>query len=86
MPRVGIRPSYGDDKDGVLLDGVTEGTPADRAGLKGGDRIVEVAGQPVKNLELYMTILAAAAEKKGQPVEFGVLRGGKKLTIKLIPE
>ncbi len=47
-PRLGIKPDYGDDKEGVLLSGVAEGEPASRAGLKAGDRIVEIAGQPVK--------------------------------------
>src|SRR5262249_55844308 len=37
-PRLGIRPTYGDDKEGVLLSGVTEGTPAAKAGLREGDR------------------------------------------------
>jgi len=32
---------------GVLLRGVTEGSPAYRAGLRGGDRIVEVRGEAV---------------------------------------
>src|SRR5262249_12688508 len=58
IPRLGIRPSYGDDQEGVLLDGVSDGGPAEKAGLKGGDRIVEVGGQQVKNLEAYMTLLA----------------------------
>lgn len=32
---------------GVLLRGVTEGSPADRAGLRGGQTIVDVRGRPV---------------------------------------
>ena len=32
---------------GVLLRGVTEGSPADRAGLRGGQMIVDVRGRPV---------------------------------------
>ncbi len=84
-PRLGIRPSYSDDKDGVLLDGVTEGGAAAKAGLKEGDRIIEVAGKPVKNLETYMVVLAASY-KKGEPVELGIVRAGTKMIVKVTPE
>src|SRR5207253_9227294 len=80
-PRLGIRPSYSDDKEGVLLDGGSGGGPAAKAGLREGDRIIEVAGKPIKNLETYMVVLGASY-KKGEPVELGVLREGKKMTIK----
>ncbi len=33
--------------EGVLVRGITENSPADEAGLRGGDSIVEVRGQPV---------------------------------------
>src|SRR5262249_898619 len=84
VPRIGIRPSYGDDGEGVLLDGVSDGGPAAKAGLKEGDRIVEVAGKPVKNLEAYMTLIRA--QKKGGGIELGILRDGKKMTVTVTPE
>jgi hypothetical protein len=79
-PRLGIMPSYGDDKEGVLLEGVREGTPADKAQLKEGDRIVELDGKAVKNLEAYMVLMAG--HKKGDAMEIVVLRDGKKVTLK----
>jgi hypothetical protein len=82
-PRLGIQPSYGDDKEGVLLDAVVEGGAAAKAGLKGGDRIVEIAGKPVQNLESYM-VLIAASYKKGEPLELGIQREGKKLNVKVM--
>jgi hypothetical protein len=78
-PRLGIMPSYGDDQEGVLLSGVSPGTPAAKADLKEGDRIVELAGKPVKNLEAYMALMAG--QKKGDWLAVGILRGGKKMTI-----
>jgi hypothetical protein len=84
VPRIGIRPSYGDDGEGVLLDGVTEDGPAAKAGLKEGDRIIEVGGKPVKNLEGYMTLIRN--HKKGDSVELGVLRNGKKMSVTVTPE
>jgi hypothetical protein len=84
-PRLGIMPSYGeDDKEGVLIGGVGANGPADKAGLKEGDRIVELAGKPVKDLRAYMVIMAG--QKKGQEMTVGVLREGKKLTIKIKPQ
>lgn len=81
VPRLGIRPSYSDDKEGVLLDGVSDGLPAAGAGLKAGDRIVEMGGQAVKDLEAYMKLLPAAV--KGDSVEVVILREGKKVPIKI---
>jgi hypothetical protein len=80
-PRLGIMPSYGDDKEGVLLEGVSKDMPAEKAGLKEGDRIVEIGGKHVKNLEVYMVLMAA--HKKGDIVEVGFLRDGKKESAKL---
>jgi hypothetical protein len=82
-PRLGIRPSYSEDDEdkGVLLEGVADGEPAARAGLKAGDRIVELAGKPVKNLQSYMEVMGG--QKAGGTLEVGVLRAGKKLTIKV---
>ncbi len=84
VPRIGIRPSYGDDQDGVFLEGVVDGGPAAKAGLKEGDLIVEIAGKPVKNMEAYMTVMRA--QKKGEPIDMGVLRDGKKLFFQVKPE
>jgi hypothetical protein len=80
-PRLGIRPSYSDDGEGVLLEAVSEGLPAARAGLQKDDRIVEMAGKPVKDLETYMTILYG--QKKGDTIEVVVVRNGKKVPVKV---
>ncbi|MFL5243275.1 MAG: M28 family peptidase [Gemmataceae bacterium] len=80
-PRLGIMPSYGDEKEGVLLEAVSKGAPAEKAGMKEGDRIVEIGGKPVKNLEVYMVLMAS--QKKGDTVEIGFLRDGKKEAVKV---
>jgi Zn-dependent M28 family amino/carboxypeptidase len=80
-PRLGIRPSYGDDGDGVLLEGVQGGGPAAQAGLKEGDRIIEMAGKPVKNLQTYMEVMSG--QKKGGTLEVRIIRDGKKMTVKV---
>ncbi len=42
---LGTIPNYADSSDGMLLDGVRDGSPAAKAGLKAGDKIVKMAGQ-----------------------------------------
>jgi hypothetical protein len=83
-PRLGIRPSYGDDQEGVLLEDVIGGGPADKAGLKGGDRIVDIGEKPVKNLEAYMSLLAG--HKKGDALKLVIVRDGKKMNVEVKPE
>jgi hypothetical protein len=85
VPRLGFAPSYGDaEGEGVLVDDVTEGGPAAKGGIKKGDRIVEVAGKPVKDLEGYMSVMGA--QKRGEDLEVTVLRDKKKVTLKVKPE
>jgi len=83
-PRIGIRPDYGDEKEGVLISGVIEGGPASRAGMKGGDRIVEIGGKQAKDLQTYMVLMSRF--KKGDKVELGVVRDGQKMSITVVPE
>ena len=44
---------YSDDAGGAAVATVTKGGPADKAGIKDGDVIVEVDGVPVKNMVAY---------------------------------
>ena len=80
-PRLGIQPTYPEDEKGVLLSGVADGGPAAKAGLKGGDRIVEMAGKPVKKLEDYMEVMST--QKAGNTLDVVIERDGKKTTVKV---
>ncbi len=84
IPRLGVMPSYGDAGEGVLLNAVTEGGPAAKAGLREGDRIIEIAGKPVRDINAYMGLLAT--QKRGSAIDIGFMRDGKKLTFKVAPE
>jgi S1-C subfamily serine protease len=68
----------------VKLSGVRGGSPAEKAGLKGGDVIVDLGGQKIANIYDYTYALDAA--KIGQPVKLGILRGGQPLSLTVIPE
>jgi S1-C subfamily serine protease len=84
-PTLGIMPAYSeeDKQEGVLLDGVRPGGPAEKAGLKTGDRITAIRDMPVKNLQNYMTIMGGV--KRGDKLELTIVRDGKtlKLTVPL---
>lgn len=81
---LGTIPDYATEVAGVKLSGVRGGSPADKAGLKGGDVIVEFGGQKVVNIYDYTYALDAV--KIGQPVNLVVLRDGKKVELKVTPE
>jgi len=80
---LGTIPNYSDSGDGLLLDGVREDSPAAKAGLKAGDRIVKLAGRDVRNVYDYTYVLGEM--KPGQEYEVEVMRGTERLTMKLTP-
>jgi TolB protein len=65
---------------GVLLGDVRAGGPADRAGIRGGDRIVEMAGTRIENL--YDMTYALQDHKPEDTIDVVVLRDGKRLTLR----
>ena len=69
------------DVTGVRLSGVRAESPADKAGLKAGDIIVELGGKPVKDLYAYTDALYA--HKPGDTVDIVVLRGTERVTVKV---
>lgn len=68
-------------KEGVLITGVLQGGPAQQAGVRPGDVVVEVAGRPVKST---VQLLNAVAElKPGSEAEIGVQRGDESVPLKV---
>ena len=80
---LGTVPDYGGDIKGVLLSGVRKGTPAEKAGIKGGDVIVGLAGRKIENI--YDYTYAIEALKIGQKVKIKVKRGDKVLELDIVP-
>jgi len=70
--------------EGVKLSGVRGGGPADKAGVKVGDVVIELAGQKITNIYDYTHVLAAL--KVGQPVGIVVVRGNERVTLTAVPE
>lgn len=74
---LGIIPDVTSSKNnGLGVDGVREGGPADRGGMKKGDRIISMNGEDVRNIYDYMGRLAKL--KQGETATVEVLREGKK--------
>ncbi len=65
------------DHDGALVAAVMENTPAQKAGLKAGDLIVNINGKKIKSIrDLTREVAAAGPDKK---VSFKVIRDGAEI-------
>jgi hypothetical protein len=80
---LGTIPNYAESNDGLKLDGVREDSPAAKAGLKAGDRIVKMAGREVRNV--YDYTYALGEMKAGQEYEVEAIRGSETLKLKITP-
>jgi serine protease Do len=65
------------ERDGLLVRGVDDGSPAQRAGIAEGDLIVEVAGKPVTDADDLVGAITAATT----PYDVRVVRGTEERTI-----
>ena len=81
---LGTIPNYADSNDGLLIDGVRDDSPAAKAGLKAGDRIVKIDTREIKNVYDYTAALGEM--KAGDEYVVEVVRGTERLTLKLKPE
>ncbi len=79
---------------GVLVESVEKGTPADKAGLRGGDAEESIDGRPIllggdiiekingKSVETWEDLLTAiSGDKPGKKVSIELIRDAKKLTV-----
>lgn len=80
---LGTIPSYAESTEGLKLDAVREGSPAEKAGLKAGDVIVRLAGREVRNVYDYTNALGEM--KPGQEYEVELLREGQRLKLNIVP-
>jgi aminopeptidase YwaD len=81
---LGTVPNYSDQSDGLKLDGVRPGSPAERAGLRAGDIVVKLGKMPIKNV--YDYTYALGEMRGGEEVEAVIRRDGKEMTVKITPE
>ena len=82
---IGTIPAYGQDESvaGVKLRGLVKGAPADKAGIEEGDVLVGLAGVEIKTIHDFMSALCGL--KSGGATEMIVLRGGKRMSLEVVP-
>jgi hypothetical protein len=81
---LGTIPDYSPTEvSGLRVAGVVSGGPAERAGLQGGDVIVELAGRAVENIYDYTYALNTA--RIGVPMAVVVRRGGEHVRLTVTP-
>jgi RIP metalloprotease RseP len=90
---VGIPVSGADVRDSVaaavgvyippIIDSVFQGSPAARAGLRGGDSVVSVDGTPVQT---WPQLVGRISGAPGRDVELDVARGPERVRVRVRPE
>lgn len=78
---LGIMPDYTFSGNGVKADGVTEGRPAAKAGLKAGDVVLQLGDFPCTDVQAYMTALSKF--KKGDTTTLKYQRGNDTFTVEV---
>ena len=80
---LGTIPDYAAEAEGVTLQGVRDGGPAAKAGVKAGDIIVELGGKKIRNVQEYTAVLGDL--RPNVLIKMIVLRGADKLTLNVTP-
>ncbi|MFN3344780.1 MAG: M28 family peptidase [Chloroherpetonaceae bacterium] len=75
----GSIPNYSEEVEGVLLDGVREGSVAEKAGLKAGDIIVKMGNKDIRNVYDYTDAIKNL--KPGDTITVVVKRSGETLSL-----
>jgi hypothetical protein len=78
----GTVPAFGSDTPGYTIGQVVAGGPAARAGLRDGDLLESLGGEPVTDLGTFTRALRAHAP--GDPVEVVVRRDGRSLSFTIV--
>lgn len=71
-------------KTGAVIETVTPDSPADKAGMKAGDAIVEFDGERVRSV-MHLTRLVQETPA-GRSVAAVLMRGGQRVTVNVTPE
>jgi regulator of sigma E protease len=67
----------------AVVGGLEPGSPASKAGLQPGDRVLEIDGKAVATWEDFVKLIQASP---GRPLNLLVERGAERLKIEVIPE
>ena len=78
---LGIMPDYTFSGEGIKADGVSDGKPAQKAGLQAGDVIIKVDEWKVTDMKSYMKILSEEKLHKGYTTTVTIKRNNEILTL-----
>lgn len=78
---LGVIPDYLFDGKGMRIDGVSEGKPAQKAGLQKGDIVVQLGDSTVVDMMSYMRALSVF--NKGDKTKATVKRGQKSVAVEI---
>ncbi|MGF1581855.1 MAG: M28 family peptidase [Gemmataceae bacterium] len=82
--RLRFAPDYAyQGSDGMRISFVVPGGPAAKAGLKAGDRIVEIQGERIRSVSEYSTVINK--QPKGTVLTIKFIRNKKEMTVKASP-
>lgn len=76
---LGIMPSYADNGNGLLVDGIVDGKAAHKAGIKEGDIITKIGSCTIKEIYSYMECLATI--NSGEQRTITIIRDKKELQL-----
>lgn len=82
-PQIGVQLQTVPDLEGLLITEVTQGSPADLAGLQRWDRILRINGEPFPAKEEERVPFLRERVGSGTPVRLEVQRGTQKLEVSL---
>jgi hypothetical protein len=78
---MGVVPDYLYDGKGMRVDGVSEGKPAQAAGLQKGDIVIQLGDSTINDMMGYMRALSVF--KKGDSTQVVLERAGQKIAAKV---
>ncbi|MHC4669976.1 MAG: M20/M25/M40 family metallo-hydrolase [Planctomycetota bacterium] len=76
---LGTLPDFGFAGPGVKVSSVLEGSPAQEAGIRGGDVLLAIDGETLADLRTFSGVLKK--HRPGDVVRIRLRRGGKELTV-----
>ncbi|MEI7445316.1 MAG: trypsin-like peptidase domain-containing protein [Burkholderiales bacterium] len=66
-------------RDGAIIAGVMRGGPADKAGVRTGDILIDVEGRPIPNTSTMLNVIAQI--EPGTTARFTFVRDGRELAV-----
>jgi len=78
-----VEATEGKTTAGVRVDSVDEGSPAEKAGLRKGDVVVEFDGERVRSVRQFTRLVSETPV--GRTVSAAVLRDGQRTTVSVTP-